>query len=82
MLTESLFLDFKSSQIAAASLLLAVKMSFYADLTQKSGNRKDKPSRQYSQPLEMWDIDIEELTGLQRDDDVEPVYTILLDIVL
>ena len=30
----------------------------------------------------MWDIDIEELTGLQRDNDIEPVYTILLDTAL
>ena len=82
MLEHSQFLDFRPSQIAAASLLLSIKMRYYITLVKDAGPRHGRNDVAPIKPLKMWDERVEYLTGLSCSEDVEPLYTILLNKVL
>jgi len=67
-LRNSQILGFKPSCIAAGSLLIAIKLK----------RPESTISSENWSPLRMWDKNVERLTGLICDVDVEPVYNHLL----
>ena len=80
MLLNGRFLQFRPSQIAAASLILSIKLSNNCDTLNKpniesalfyDGNLVDGE--------EVWNCDVEELTDLRFLSDIKPVYCKLIN---
>ena len=100
MMKDERFLDFRPSQIAAASLLLAVNLNQsgvsssrifkqtpdlssqksmpYGDTTGLELGGQISGRRRTIMPFSLWDKAVEDLTGLNRQNDIKPIYKSLL----
>ena len=70
------FLQFKPSQIAATSLVYAVKTYYYKRSKASTMSLKDISSER-DNALKMWTPAIEELTHLSAKEEIKPVFRIL-----
>ena len=70
------FLQFRPSQIAATSLVFAVKTYYYKQSMANTMSLKDI-SNERDNALKMWTPAIEEMTHLSARDEIKPVFRIL-----